>query len=92
MALSLFKAEKFGHLVDAGQRLFDGRDAGSKLTNPDFQTFAKSFGVAAWKTNSPEGLHAALKEALANNAPALIEVESDISKDYLPFALFAPQA
>ena len=42
--------------------------------------------------DSAEGLHAALKEALASNAPALIEVTSDISKDYLPFALFAPQA
>jgi acetolactate synthase-1/2/3 large subunit len=87
----VFNNEAYGNVLRDQKRLFDGRDAGSKLTNPDFQTFAKSFGVAAWKTNSPEGLHAALKEALASNAPALIEVESDISKDYLPFALFAPQ-
>ena len=88
----VFNNEAYGNVLRDQKRLFDGRDSGSKLTNPDFQTFAKSFGVAAWKTDSAEGLHAALKEALASNAPALIEVTSDISKDYLPFALFAPQA
>jgi acetolactate synthase-1/2/3 large subunit len=87
----LFNNEAYGNVLRDQRRLFDGRDAGSKLTNPDFQTFAKSFGVAAWKVETPEALQAALREALASGAPALIEVVSDITKDYLPFELFVPQ-
>jgi acetolactate synthase-1/2/3 large subunit len=86
----VFNNESYGNVLRDQRRLFDGRDAGSKLTNPDFQTFAKAFGVAAWKTDSADGLQSALKEALAANAPALIEVTSDITKDYLPFDLFVP--
>jgi len=87
----LFNNESYGNVLRDQHRLFDGRDSGSLLTNPDFQTFAKSFGVAAWKVADAAGLHAALKEALATNAPALIEVTSDITKDYPPFELFTPQ-
>ena len=86
----VFNNESYGNVLRDQRRLFDGRDAGSKLSNPDFQTFAKSFGVAAWKVADADGLQAALKEAIAANAPALIEVTSDITKDYLPFELFNP--
>lgn len=86
----LFNNEAYGNVLRDQKRLFDGRDSGSVLSNPDFQTFAKSFGVAAWKVADAAGLHVALKEALALNAPALIEVTSDIAKDYPPFELFAP--
>ena len=87
----LFNNESYGNVLRDQRRLFDGRDSGSVLTNPDFQTFAKSFGVAAWKVADAAGLQAALKEAIAANAPALIEVTSDITADYPPFELFAPQ-
>ncbi len=87
----LFNNESYGNVLRDQRRLFDGRDSGSVLSNPDFQTFAKSFGVAAWKVADAAGLHAALKEALAANAPCLIEVTSDITKDYPPFELFTPQ-
>jgi len=33
----------------------------------------------------------ALREALAGNAPALIEVVSDITKDYPPFEFHQPK-
>ena len=87
----VFNNEAYGNVLRDQKRLFDGRDAASKLTNPDFQTFARAFGVAAWKVETPDALAAAIREALAAGAPALIEVVSDITKDYPPFELFTPQ-
>ena len=72
------------------RRLFEGRDAGSKLRNPDFQIYARSFGVPSWRVNDAEGLRGALKEALAANAPALIEVMTDINQEYAPWEFIAP--
>ena len=37
-----------------------------------------------------DGLRGALKEALAANAPALIEVMSDIAKETAPWGFIAP--
>ena len=71
-------------------RMFDGRESGSALSNPDFQTFAKAFGVQSWRVTDADGLRVALKEALAVNAPTLIEVMTDIGKEYAPWEFIAP--
>ncbi len=81
----------YGNVLRDQQRLFDGRHSGSVLTNPDFVAYAKSFGVAAWRVEDAAGLRGALKEALAANAPAVIEVVSDIAKDYPPFEFHQPK-
>ena len=73
------------------QRLYEGRHSGSLLTNPDFQPYAKSFGVGAWKVETADQLKGALREAIASNAPALIEVVSDITKDYPPYEFHQPK-
>jgi len=65
--------------------------SGAVLTNPDFQAYAKSFGVGAWKVETADQLKGALREAIASNAPALIEVVSDINKDYPPFEFHQPK-
>lgn len=81
----------YGNVLRDQQRLFDGRHSGSVLTNPDFPAYAKSFGVAAWRVEDAAGLRGVLKEALASNAPALIEVVSDITKDYPPYEFHQPK-
>ena len=81
----------YGNVLRDQQRLFDGRHSGSVLSNPDFVAYAKSFGVPAWRVENAAGLRGALKEALAANAPAVIEVVSDITKDYPPFEFHAPK-
>jgi len=81
----------YGNVLRDQKRLFDGRHSGSELKNPDFQAYAKSFGVAAWRVQDADGLRGALKEALAANAPAFIEVMSDIDKDYPPYEFHAPK-
>ena len=48
-------------------------------------------GVAAWRVETADGLRGALKEALASEAPAVIEVVSDIAKDYPPYKFHQPR-
>ena len=81
----------YGNVLRDQKRMFDGRHSGSVLTNPDFVAYAKSFGVGAWRVEDAAGLKRALGEAIASNAPAMIEVVSDITKDYPPFEFHAPK-
>jgi acetolactate synthase-1/2/3 large subunit len=86
----LFNNAAYGNVLRDQQRLFQGRSAGAALRNPDFQAYARSFGVAAWKTDTADGLRTALREALAANAPALIEVTTEIGKEASPWEFIAP--
>ena len=86
----LFNNSSYGNVLRDQRRLFEGRDSGSKLRNPDFQTYAKSFGVPSWRANDADGLRGALREALTANAPALIEVMTDITQEYAPWEFIAP--
>ena len=86
----VFNNESYGNVLRDQRRLFDGRESGSALSNPDFQLYAKSFGVRSWRVTDAAGLRVALTEALALNAPALIEVMTDITKESSPWDLIAP--
>ena len=86
----LFNNSAYGNVLRDQRRMFDGRESGSSLTNPDFQTYAKAFGVRSWKVTDAAGLKVALAEALAANCPALIEVVTDITKEYVPWEFIAP--
>jgi acetolactate synthase-1/2/3 large subunit len=86
----VFNNNSYGNVLRDQHRLFEGRDAGSKLRNPDFQMYARSFGVKAWRATDADGLHSALREALAANAPALIEVPTDITQECAPWEFIAP--
>ena len=81
----------YGNVLRDQQRLYDGRHAGAVLTNPDFQAYTRAFGAAAWRVETADALRGALKEALAANAPAVIEVVSDIAKDYPPYEFHQPR-
>ena len=50
---------------------------------PGFPALRQGFGVAPG-VSTADGLRGALSEAMAANAPALIEVITDITKDYPP--------
>jgi acetolactate synthase-1/2/3 large subunit len=86
----LFNNSSYGNDLRDQRRLFQGRDSGSMLRNPDFQMYAKSFGVPSWRANDADGLRGALKEALAVNSPALIEVVTDITQEYAPWEFIVP--
>lgn len=86
----LFNNNSYGNVLRDQRRLYDGRHCGAELTNPDFQTYAKAFGVRSWRATDAAGLRDALREALAANAPCLIEVMTDITKEPSPFRFLAP--
>jgi acetolactate synthase-1/2/3 large subunit len=68
-ALTLIKAIQ--------QRKYESRFLGVDLQNPDFGTFAQAFGVRYWRADDDAAFEAALREALAANVPALIEVRPE---------------
>jgi acetolactate synthase-1/2/3 large subunit len=86
----LFNNESYGNVLRDQRRLFDGRESGSALSNPDFQTYAKAFGVRSWRVTDADGLRGALTEALTENAPTLIEVMTDITKESSPWEFIFP--
>jgi acetolactate synthase-1/2/3 large subunit len=65
-ALTLIKAIQ--------QRRYESRFLGVDLFNPDFSAFARAFGVRSWRADDDVTFETALCEALATDAPALIEV------------------
>jgi acetolactate synthase-1/2/3 large subunit len=86
----LFNNSAYGNVLRDQRRLFEGRDSGSKLHNPDFATYAKSFGVAYWRATDADTLRIAVIEALAARTPALVEVITDIDAEYPPWEFIAP--
>jgi acetolactate synthase-1/2/3 large subunit len=86
----LFNNESYGNVLRDQRRLFQGRESGSALSNPDFQLYAKAFGVRSWRVEDAGGLRGALTEALAANAPCLIEVMTDITKESSPWEVIYP--
>ena len=62
-------------LIKATQeRRYGGRYIGVDLLNPDFAVLARAFGVAYRRADTVDDFEAALREALALNTPALVEV------------------
>ena len=54
---------------------FDGREASTGLTNPDFGKIAEGFGVPAVKISDRDDLDKALDDLLAIEGPCLLEIE-----------------
>ena len=55
----------YGNVKRDQERLYEGRHSGAVLHNPDFQAYARSFGVAAWQVKTADAFRGALREALA---------------------------
>ena len=54
-----------------------GRLLGTELRNPDFVAYAESFGCAATRVTTNDGLRGALADMLAADQPAVIELAID---------------
>ncbi|MCY4165527.1 MAG: thiamine pyrophosphate-binding protein [Gammaproteobacteria bacterium] len=70
----VFSNDAYGNVRRDQAQRYSGRTLASGLTNPDFKAMAESFGLGAWRARTPEALRVALREALAANAPGLIEM------------------
>jgi acetolactate synthase-1/2/3 large subunit len=88
----VFNNNAYGNVLRDQQRLFDGREIGARLRNPDFVRLAQSFGVAARGVSTPDQLRAGLAEALNRDAPALIEVAIETGSEVSPWEFLMPPA
>ena len=70
----VFDDGAFGNVRRIQAQQYGNRLIASDLTNPDFVRFAESFGMAAYRATTPDALEAALRQAFAANAPALVHV------------------
>ncbi len=70
----VFDDGAFGNVRRIQAQQYGNRRIASDLTNPDFVRFAESFGMAAFRTTTPDGLEDALRKAVALDAPALVHV------------------
>ena len=87
----VFNNSAYGNVRRDQQNVDGNRLLGSDLENPDFVGLAASFGVAGAKVDTPEDLRTALTEALAANAPSVIEVEVPRGTDSSPWPFIHPE-
>ena len=70
----VFNDNAYGNVLRDQINRFDGRVIGAELHNPDFVKLAEAYGARGVLAEGPEQLEASIKEALAIDAPTLIEV------------------
>ncbi len=79
--------------IRGGQRKLTGRQVGSEFNHPDgspyspdFTQLARSFGLAAWRVDSPEELEPTLAKAVNSGKAALVEVPTarDTAGPFVP--------
>lgn len=70
----VFNDNAFGNVMRDQRDRFQGRIYGPELHNPDFMKLAEAYGARGVRALNAEELEAKLKEALAIDAPTLLEV------------------
>ena len=86
----VFNDGAYGNVRRIQQERYGGHVLGSELRNPDFVRLGRAFGVTSRRVRSPRGLRNALREALAEDAPALIEVPLPPATELPPVIEMAP--
>ncbi len=72
---------EYGLIKWKQQNSFDGKHSNLSFNNPDFEMFAKSFGVWGKTLKSADELRPALEEAFQQKGPALIAVPVDYAEN-----------
>lgn len=70
----IFNDQTYSAVQQNQRRFYDGRTIATDLVAPDYIALATAFGLTAVRVDSPEGLTAALAEAVRRTGPSLIEV------------------
>ncbi len=70
----VFNDNAYGNVLRDQMVRFNGRVIGAELHNPDFVRLAEAYGARGVRADGPDALELALGEALAIEAPTLIEV------------------
>jgi acetolactate synthase-1/2/3 large subunit len=77
----VFNDNAYGNVRRIQDEDYGGRIIASELYNPNYQTLARAFGVAARRAETAAQLQVQVREAINANEPALIEVPVGIMKD-----------
>ncbi len=86
----VFNNQSFGNVLRDQKTAFHGHYLGERLRNPDFVKLAESFGAAGYRVETPQALQGTLERALANDAPALIEIPSEPGSEASPWPFIHP--
>jgi acetolactate synthase-1/2/3 large subunit len=81
----VFNNNAFGNVRRDLKRLYTGEALGANFRNPDFAKLAEAFGAGFYRAISPDDLKPKLADALARNAPAIIEVIVDPDSEVSPW-------
>lgn len=81
----LFNNNAFGNVRRDQITNFDGRTIASDFANPDFEVLAKAYGVTYARATDAAALEEAVKAALPNTGPTLIEVPVDLATEVNPW-------
>src|SRR4051812_39901985 len=73
----IYNDNAYGNSNRDQRERFHGREIGTALRNPDFVKFAESFGADATRVPKGADVGPALREALSNDRPTVIEVPMD---------------
>lgn len=87
----VFNNSAFGNVRRDQQTKYEGRLLGADLVNPDFVKLSESFGVSAYRVNSPAELKIVLEKALAADAPVVIEVLIERGSEVSPWPFTLPE-
>ena len=89
----VFNDNGFGNVRRMQVHKYNGHQIGTDLLNPDMVKLAEAFGVAGFRAETPDAFRGVLREALASNAPALIEVPVPPAEEMgtFPFQQDAPR-
>jgi len=71
----VFNDNAYGNVRRIQRQQYNGHVIASDLLNPDFVKLAEAFGIEGRRAASPEEFRLALRSALANDHPTLIEVQ-----------------
>ena len=75
----------YGNVRRDQQTRYDGRIIAADLENPDFVKLAESFGAAGYRVDTPQALRPVLEQALADDAPAIIEIPMEKGTETSPW-------
>jgi len=70
----VFNDNDYG-LISKHQIEHTGEQFGTELTNPDFETFAESFGIAAYRPETWSEVETALERAVPSDELSLVEIQ-----------------
>lgn len=81
----LFNDGKFGNVRRIQETVYGGKVIATDLVNPEFCTFAESFGARAVQVTSPDDLATAMEQSFGHDLPTVIEIPVGVFPDPWPF-------